>query len=147
MAWAVATSIGSRFDSCPPHRLFIYFYFMTHLFYFILSICILQEMQNIINPREELIFLLKLKNYKEYKDEEWFTNKAIGKTIMQILYFLIILIGLVSFQWYVFLTMLVVWITKSLLPRTVFIQRMDWIVSASLIVFAILNAYHFHIVI
>lgn len=110
-------------------------------FYFLGIFAILWELVVVFNPKKVHTFVRKLKRKQETKGV--ITGSEGLFSILTIIYFIWICVGLFSFQWPVFLTIMLI----SFIPQN-FSSVMRWIVAFLtfiLLIFLTLNAYHFKI--
>lgn len=113
---------------------------MKHLFYFIAFLPILWEAMVLANPRVVNRFLDNLKAKKGNSEQYTQTEKFFG--VLQIGYFIWCFIGLFSSQWVLFLPMVIL----GVIPKRYHTLRyVDSLISLALLIFIILNAYHFRI--
>jgi len=111
---------------------------MKHLFYFIGIVPILWELICVLDTKKVHKFHLKLKA-KKY-DEMDSSQKAI--TFLMLFYVLWILVGLFSSQWIIFTFYFIL----GIIPKNkIWHRKFDGILSVLMLVFIILNVYHFHI--
>lgn len=118
---------------------------MKTLFYIIAIIPMTREMFGIINPKKTIERIKEVEDYIKLSKEEQEKNKeAQMKNVMRMLssliYFFWCFIGLLTFQWYLFIPLL----TLGLIPKkNVVWVFIDAVLGFSLILFIILNAFHF----
>lgn len=110
---------------------------MITLFYLAVLSCIIIE---IVQLSETKRIVNSLYRYKE--DKKTSTNLAIY-TCACLYYWTISFIGLLSFQWYLFLLIIIM----GLIPKgkNIWIRKFDSIASVIILLFIVLNKYHFHI--
>ncbi len=64
-------------------------------------------------------------------------------TLASFYYWIILFIGLLSFQWYFFLLIIIMgFIPKG---KYIWIRRVDSLITISILLFIVLNKFHFHI--
>lgn len=113
--------------------------FMKHLFYFIAILPLLWEMINLLNVKRAHNFHKRMKLKKGF---ESFTSPEKSLSFLSLGYLIWIFIGLFSFQWIVFLAIIML----SLIPKKLIVIRwIDSLISFILLLFILLNAYHFKI--
>lgn len=111
---------------------------MTHLFYFLSFLPLLNLLTSIVNPKKQHDLSMKLKNAKdkELTELEEFHRRLYAFA------FLWFFIGVFSSQWLLFLLLFI----SSMIPKPFVIVR--WVLSllsAILIIFILVNKYHLHI--
>lgn len=113
---------------------------MIHIYYLIGIFGILWELYNLYFPRKVAEFLKGIKN--KPKEQE---SSSIQKAYYYLMsgYMIWILVGMVTSNWFIFLTLFVLGILN--LRRSVVGTWLRAFISLVLIFFAILNNYHFHI--
>lgn len=114
---------------------------MKHIFYFITIFPLLWEFINITNINRTHLFFKTFRKMKGKKFDDYSpTQKKIS--ILMMFYIIWVIIGLFSSQWIVFVSILII----SIIPKKYIIIRwIDSLVSALLLLFIILNVYHFKI--
>lgn len=116
---------------------------MKHLFYLLTIVPIIWELLNIIDTKKIHAFcgnmMLKIKS----KETNTFTTHETLLSICMLGYLIWVLIGLMSFQWPIFLFLLLMsFISKS---NSIIYRWIDSFVTVLILIFIILNAYHFKI--
>jgi hypothetical protein len=96
------------------------------------------EIYVIRHPKKVALFSASLKAKKASE----LTDTQKGFLFMMLLYYIWIMVGLLSSQWVLFLFFVII----SFIPKKHFILRlMDGMVSVAILVFIMINAYHLHI--
>lgn len=111
---------------------------MKHLFYFMVFLAIWWEVISLVNLKRVHKF------YKTFKAKDWGDCDTTQKTfsVLMIGYWLWTMIGLFTFQWPIFLMLIIMrLVPKSWMP----IRFIDALISVVLLLFIVLNKYHFHI--
>lgn len=114
---------------------------MKHIFYFIAICPILWEITVLCNIQKVHIFIInyrKLQNQNEIK----INGKKTMFTVLQIFYIGWVFIGFFSFQWIVFLFM---FLFGLIAKNNIVLRWFDAFISLTVLIFIILNAYHFKI--
>lgn len=115
---------------------------LMHLYYFCVTTIIVHELQCALKPKRAV----KLRRFINR-----YPNHIHSKTIRIVtLYILIIvLIGLMTSQWVLFLTYLLISIFSGVLQtsfkRSAVITFIDCTICSILLLFLVLNKYHFHL--
>lgn len=110
---------------------------MKHIFYFFTFLPILWELMNLTSIKKVHQFV---KSFKNNEGEKTFTQSTFS--FFMVGYIVWTIIGLITFQWFVFLLFLI----YSLIPKVNIYHRwIDSLISVFILIFIILNAYHFHI--
>lgn len=110
---------------------------MEIIFYIAVLSCIIIE---IVQLTETKRIVNAIYRYKE--DKKMTTNFGIY-TFASLYYWAISFIGLLSFQWYLFLLIIIMgFIPKG---KYIWVRRVDSLISIAILLFAVLNKYHFHI--
>lgn len=114
---------------------------MKHIFYFIGLIYILWEILSLSSPR----FLSnKRKEIKKILDNKSDLSlmQSIYLIFFVILYWIWLLVGLITFQWWLFCLILVL----GFMPKKHYVLVFfDALITSILLLFGILNTYHFKI--
>jgi len=117
---------------------------MTHVFYIIAALFLLVELLILVNIKtvhsgaKRLYKLRKEKNKVELED---LSPGMIAYQIVGIIYLIYAIIGLMSSQWIMFAVLILL----SFVPKKWIIWRyIDSFLSIAILVFIILNKYHFH---
>ena len=111
---------------------------MKHIFYFLAIFPILWEVTNIQDVKRTHNFILSFKT----KDKKNLTAKHLTFIIFALSYFVWVFFGLLTFQWPVFL----LFFAMSFVPKlNIFTRFVDSIISLIILIFIVLNAYHFKI--
>lgn len=117
---------------------------MTHVFYIIAALFLLVELLILVNiktvhsGKKRLYKLRKEKNKVELED---LSPGMIAYQIVGIIYLIYAVIGLMSSQWIMFAVLILL----SFVPKKWIIWRyIDSFLSIAILVFIILNKYHFH---
>lgn len=113
---------------------------MEFFFYIWAILAILWETMVISSPKKVLDFRTRLRNAINEDGEKTSTMKAYG--MFTILYFLWVIVGLFTSQYVIFLIILLL---GSISKKKVWIVWIDSVVTLGLILFIILNKYHWHI--
>lgn len=112
---------------------------MTHIFYFLLTIPLLYELYIMNNPRKFNNFKTNFINRD--KSKKLTDNQALF-VLVTLTYLLLTLLGLFSFQWILFLVILLM----SLMPKKYsIIICLDAFITVTILLFIIINKYHLHI--
>ena len=112
---------------------------MKHLFYFIAILPLIWEMTNLLNIKRTHNFQKRMN--KKSKSEN-FTTSEKSLSFLTHGYLVWVFIGLFSFQWIVFLSIIIL----GLIPKKLLLIRwVDSLISFVLLLFILLNAYHFKI--
>ncbi len=134
---------------------------MEYLFYLLFALNILHELPILLDPSNHIKLMEDIKAKKftspEFQDkplpEKWPELFSLFWLLgTQLLYFLLTIIGLFSFQWWAFLVFFCWSVLTGSLMKNSFNHtlkyawyRLDALVSLTIIIFVILNAFHFHI--
>lgn len=117
---------------------------MTHVFYIIAALFLLVELLILVNIKtvhsgaKRLYKLRKEKNKVELED---LSPGMIAYQIVGIIYLIYAVIGLMSSQWIMFAVLILL----SFVPKKWIVWRyIDSFLSIAILVFIILNKYHFH---
>jgi hypothetical protein len=110
---------------------------MKHLFYFLLIIPFLIELLTFVNLKKVHAFVLTFKGAGKNLDPN-----QIVFGVLQWFYLIWIFIGLFSFQWPVFLIVLILGLIKK---SKMWWRAIDSFICTVLLMFVLLNAYHFNI--
>lgn len=114
---------------------------MKHIFYFLTILPLLWEFINITNVKETHRFTKTIKQLKGKPFDDYSSNQK-NYSFLVLGYIFWTLIGLFSSQWIVFLTLLVL----AFIPKKwIAIRFIDSLISFWLLLFVILNVYHFKI--
>lgn len=114
---------------------------MKHIFYFLTIAPLLWEFINITNFKKTHLFAKSIKELKGKTFDDYSSNQK-NFSFLMLGYILWTLIGLFSSQWIVFLTLLIL----GFIPKKwIAIRFIDSLISFSLLLFLILNVYHFKI--
>ena len=111
---------------------------MNHIFYFLSGLAILWEIIVVTSPTKVTKFI---KSY-ENKNIDGFTKTQKNLSYCMLGYIVWCLIGLVSSQWVIFLILLLLGIINK---RIAIITFITGLLSLLLLMFMLLNLYHFHI--
>lgn len=123
---------------------------MKVFYYFFTVFALLYEFYVLLNPKRCLSFktnlMQTLKENKKAKEEgrieKKLTSEQISMLLLNLLYFIWVITGLMSFNWLLFLTIFII----SLIPKKHFLQYIfDSIITISILLFALLNTFHFKI--
>ena len=116
---------------------------MTTLFYLLLIIPLLYELVSLMNV-EVYEFARKTYCTKEIKTKDQTTNQK-AYMLCGGLYLILTFIGLVSSQWLLFLAIFLI----NIMPRKIRYNRIvflfDTFICSAILLFVILNHFHFHI--
>lgn len=113
---------------------------MEHIFYLLLILPFLLEVESIINPsgRLKLRNLSKKLKKEEVKFDDW-PSELKATSYLALIYFTLVFVGLFTFQWYIFLIILAL----SFIPKAnKLLIVIDGVITLSLLVFALINKYH-----
>lgn len=110
---------------------------MDSFFYIAVLLCITIEFIKIGDMREVVKIVKQYRQDKQKSDEFQFLAWT------DLFYMATCMIGLVTFQWYLFVSILIL----SLIPKRGFIWAyyIDSILCLTILLFALLNKYHFHL--
>lgn len=112
---------------------------MKHLFYFLGLFPLIYEMSVIANPKKYFEFKSRIK--KGGKFDNMTTNQK-AYSIFSLYYLLFVFVGLFSFNWFAFVCLIAI----SFVPKiNVVIMWIDSLISFVILLFILLNAYHFKI--
>lgn len=114
---------------------------MTHIFYFFAIFALFYELIILIDIKSASTFLNNLTN--KLKANEDLSTKEEAFSAFMVGYTAWTFIGLFSSQWILFLTLLLISIFPS--KKYKWTLFTDALISFGLILFIILNKYHFHI--
>ena len=111
---------------------------MKHIFYSLTVIALIYELMVATNIVKMHSFLLSMKAYKK----ETATTSQKNWVFLNIVYMIWAFVGLFTSQWLIFVTIIVLsFINKKYIAH----RFLDAIFTSILLLFIILNAYHFHI--
>lgn len=114
---------------------------MKNVFYFLTIFPILWEVMNLVSINKTHQFVLGLKAMKGKKYDEYLSSQK-SFSICMIGYIIWNFIGFFSFQWTVFLGLFLF----GLIPKKyIWFRWIDSFISLSVLIFIVLNAYHFKI--
>ena len=114
---------------------------MKHIFYFFTLFPLILELSKVFSIRAYHKFILSIANRETAKKNEREDEFTFIITFY-CLYILWAFIGLFSFQWIIFLYLLII----GFIPKKFMILRwLDAVISFCTLLFVILNAYHFKI--
>lgn len=126
---------------------------MDVIFYLFTLMFIVQELSVVFGPRQYIEKIKKIiKLFKENRDsdpETWSQEymSAIRFGLFNMVYIIWLLIGLITFQWPIFLAIFIIGliraIIESVIGRKVLPLIIDSSLSLGLLVFLILNKFHF----
>lgn len=111
---------------------------MKHIYYSFAILAILWEAFNITSPKacNEFSKSIKLTKSEDYNT----TQKTFG--FLMLGYILWVFVGLFTFQWPVFVLILIL----SLIPKKIIIIRwIDAVIMFLLLLFILINSYHLHV--
>ena len=112
---------------------------MKHIFYFAAMFPICWEMYGVTNAKKVCDYVKRMSGLP--KDEKSKDKTYQAYLLMQFFYFAWAMIGLFSSQWFLFLAMfLLAFIPKKI----VWLRSVDSLLTLILLMFIVLNAYHFH---
>jgi hypothetical protein len=114
---------------------------MTHIFYFFAIFALFYEFLVLTDTKNASKFLINLENKLELDQEMSSTEKIFSR--LMIGYGIWNFVGLFSSQWILFLILLLISIFSF--KKYPFLLFIDALISFGLILFIILNKYHFHI--
>ena len=102
---------------------------------------IMWELFNIMSPKRVHRFVKGLKEAKNKSADEWSSSQK-SVALLMVLYIFWTFVGFFSFQWPLFLFLFLV----GLIPKKwVWFRWVESLITFILLVFIILNAYHFQI--
>lgn len=115
---------------------------MQHIFYFFVILVLIYEMIWLKNFKRGYFFYLELE--KSALDKEFKPNRQQSIYVLaNYFYIALIFIGLVTFQWPLFALLIILML---ILPKRVYLGAyIDSVLSILILLFIILNKYHFHI--
>lgn len=113
---------------------------MKHLFYFIAFLPILWEAMVLARPKVVNHFLDNIRAKSGSPESYTKTEKLFG--YLQLGYFTWCFVGLFSYQGILFLPMVILGVVPKKYP---ILRYIDSLISIALLIFIILNEYHFHI--
>ena len=114
---------------------------MKHIFYFLTILPIIWEIANLTNTKRVHDFAFNLRKMKGKKITEY-TQKQKEIVFWMLGYIIWNFIGLFTFQWPVFLVFFLI----GLIPkRVMWFRWIDSFISLIILLFIVLNAYHFKI--
>lgn len=115
---------------------------MKHIFYFFTIFAIMAEMYSFIETKRFHDFINRFKKEsKEKKFDDWSSSQKIMCFWMPI-YILWTLCGLFTFQWEIFLFLITIGMISK---KWVWYRKIDSLITILVLIFIILNAYHFKI--
>jgi len=118
---------------------------MTHVFYILVVLCIAIEIAMLVKQRGVHRVLVEHREKQKESGKVSFedTNpKFIGYSIVMMMYWILCLVGLMSSQWLGFVLL----IALGCIPiRKLWWRYVDSIISIAILLFIVLNKYHFHI--
>lgn len=113
-----------------------FIFYLSGLLFIILEIGSAQEAKKVLTYRERLRQDIKSKSTTIQKLYSFF----------QFLYMIWTFIGLFSSQWLLFILIILMSVGTSILKiKSIFLQRLDCWICASIMIFIIVNRYHFHL--
>lgn len=116
---------------------------MIHLFYLSSIVFVIYSIFSMINPKKLTNFF---SSFKELKNSKELTNDKIATgcllALISVFFLIWVLVGLLTFQWPLFILLLVL----SYIPARHYVIRfIKSFVVTNLLIFILLNAYHFNI--
>ncbi len=111
---------------------------MKHVFYFFAIVAIIWEINVLLSPKKVhgLKDQIKGKKFNEYSDS------VKGLAFCMFAYLIWTIVGLFTVQWPVFVLMIIL----GVIPKKHWTMRFaNAFISLCLLIFVILNSYHFHI--
>lgn len=113
---------------------------MGNVFYLFAFVAIVWELITVTSPRRVVNFQKRFnENTKDFGD--WEQNQRLVGVFM-LCYIAWTLIGLLSSQWIIFLSLLAL----GLIPKGMVVWRwIDSVISLALLIFMLLNVFHLHI--
>lgn len=117
---------------------------MIHVFYIFGVFFIIYSLLVVVSPNQYNDFLVRMKAMND-KQEKPDTSMAIAGcliALVSISYLLWLVIGLLTFQWPLFIVLLVI---SYIPPKHIVIRFFKSLVALVMLVFILLNAYHFNI--
>lgn len=116
---------------------------MKHLFYFIAFLPILWEIMVLSNPKKVARFISILRAKSKYNlTKKNYTNAEKAFYLLNLGYIGWSIAGLLSSQWVLFLIIILLGFMPKKHYITIWINSL---LSLAVLIFIILNAYHFHI--
>lgn len=115
---------------------------MKHIFYFFGIFAIIYELMVLTSPKRLVNFIANFKKQQREKGYDSLSSFQKGYSVLALGYIVWLLGGLFTFQWPIFLFIVVI----GFIPKKHFlIVIFDSFISALLLGFAIINAYHLNI--
>ena len=113
---------------------------MDKVFYCVLAIALLFDFNNLHTPGSALEMKSRIKKFKG-KDISEYPKDIRNKGIESGIYFILMIIGLLTFQWWAFVSLFIL----SLIPKRFKpIIVIDAAISILIVLFIIINKFHFH---
>lgn len=116
---------------------------MKHIFYLIGIIAIIHELYILFSPIKHTQSINRIKKLQKdnVKMDEW-TNGQRNYCYLGIMYWIYVICGLMSFQWIIYLAIMVL----SVIPKPHWtLKFIDAAITLFLLIFAFINAYHLNI--
>ena len=118
---------------------------MKVIFYLFTIIAIMYELHVLLNPKRTLSFMQELKRVSKIESDDGikkYNLKQITFYLFSLGYLIWGTIGLMTFNWVLFLIMLLI----GLIPKRYYLQYIiDSLIVIPLLVFAIVNTFHLKI--
>ncbi len=113
---------------------------MSHLFYFLVLFPLAYELFALTEPK---VWFEAREELKSQKNVEELSSQARFAAVIMLAYIPLTLLGFFSHQWPSFLVILL--LSTAIKGDSLTWFRTDSIISAVVLLFAILNQYHFHL--
>lgn len=115
---------------------------MIYIFYFLAAFPVLWEAKCLLETEKVYKWVLNFKSLDKSDISKW-TKSQRSFVLYMYGYYIWIFIGLFTFQWPLFLFILLM----SLIPKGdyIWIRRLDALITILILIFIVLNAYHFKI--
>jgi phosphoglycerol transferase MdoB-like AlkP superfamily enzyme len=115
---------------------------MRYIYYSLAVFAFIYELGGFFNPKDALDEKNKLLENLKKEEKEDLTSSQIVWIISTFFYLFWMVIGLFTFQWFAFLVLLVMGLVPKKWVWYIFI---DSVISIAIILFIVLNAFHFKI--
>lgn len=118
---------------------------MTHVFYIIAALFLIMELLVLVNIKTVHSGMKRFNKLRKEKKNIKFDNLSsnmVAYQIVNFIYLIYVVVGLMSSQWLLFAALIIL----SFVPKRWILWRyMDKFLSIAILVFIILNKYHFHV--
>ena len=115
---------------------------MTHIFYLLTASLLMYELFALMNAKRLLDYSNKVRLAQKEKKKLDLSDNEKALNAFNLFYFAMLVAGLLSSQWIVFLFILLI----SFIPkRYVIVRYIDTIISIAALIFILVNKYHLHI--